>query len=62
MEDYIFQIEVPEDGRLVVDLGSTLFMAHNVYPGKKAVANVWKDVDYPFLGIVADAAAAGYSA
>lgn len=48
-----YQIEIPEDGRLVVDLGHTLFVAHNVYPGKRIVASATENIDYPFLGMVA---------
>lgn len=46
-------VQVPEDARLVVDLGNTIFVAHQAYPGKKAVAAFGADIDYPFLGIIA---------
>lgn len=46
-------VQIPEDARLVVDLGGTIFVAHQAYPGKKAVAKFGGDIDYPFLGIIA---------
>lgn len=47
-----YQIEVSEDARLVVDLGSTIFVAHQAYPGKKAVVAFGESIDYPFLAMV----------
>lgn len=47
-----YQIEIPEDARLVVDLGSTIFVAHQAYPGKKAVVAFGESIDYPFLAMV----------
>jgi hypothetical protein len=49
----LYEIDIPEDARLVVDLGTTIFVAHQVYPGKKALAKMGEGVDYPFLGIIA---------
>ncbi|MFZ5475207.1 MAG: AgmX/PglI C-terminal domain-containing protein [Myxococcota bacterium] len=49
----LYEIDIPEDARLVVDLGSTIFVAHQVYPGKKALAKMGEGIDYPFLGIIA---------
>jgi len=49
----LYAVELAEDARLVVDLGYTIFVAHSVYPGKKAVGKMSDEVDYPFLGIVA---------
>ncbi len=49
----LYSIEMAEDARLVVDLGYTIFVAHQVYPGKKAIGKMTDDVDYPLLGIVA---------
>ncbi|MDP2312111.1 MAG: AgmX/PglI C-terminal domain-containing protein [Pseudomonadota bacterium] len=46
-------VQIPEDARLVVDLGNTIFVAHQAYPGKKAVSKFGTDIDYPFLGIIA---------
>ncbi|MES2640446.1 MAG: AgmX/PglI C-terminal domain-containing protein [Myxococcota bacterium] len=46
-------VQIPEDARLVVDLGNTIFVAHQAYPGKKAVGKFGTDIDYPFLGIIA---------
>ncbi len=49
----VLRIEIPEDARLVVDLGNTIFVAHQVYPGKKVVGKAGENIDYPFLGIIA---------
>lgn len=49
----LYQIDIPEDARLVVDLGNTIFVAHQVYPGKKVVAKMGEGIDYPFLAIIA---------
>ncbi|MFN7144107.1 MAG: AgmX/PglI C-terminal domain-containing protein [Myxococcota bacterium] len=46
-------IDIPEDARLVVDLGNTIFVAHQAYPGKKYVVKAGQDIDYPLLGIIA---------
>jgi pSer/pThr/pTyr-binding forkhead associated (FHA) protein len=46
-------VDIPEDARLVVDLGPTIFVAHQAYPGKKVVAKMGENIDYPFLGIIA---------
>jgi len=48
-----YRIEIPEDGRLVVDLGNTIFVAHQVYPGKRAIVPFGDSIDYPFIGMVA---------
>ncbi len=47
-----YRIDIGEDARLVVDLGSTIFVAHQVYPGKKVIGKMGEGMDYPFLGIV----------
>lgn len=49
----LYSIEISEDARLVVDLGYTIFVAHQVYPGKKAIGKMSDGVDYPFMGIIA---------
>lgn len=46
------QVPITEDSRLVVDLGYTIFVAHQVYPGKKVIAKMAEGIDYPFLGII----------
>jgi len=48
-----YSVEIPEDARLVVDLGNTIFVAHQAYPGKKVVATSGQNIDYPLLGIIA---------
>ncbi len=50
--DGLFTVEIGEDSRLVVDLGSIIFVAHLVYPGKLA-AKGSSQVDWPIVGIVA---------
>jgi hypothetical protein len=51
-----YQVDIAEDARLMVDLGTTLFVAHQVYPSKKAVVPFGDNIDYPFLVMVASAA------
>jgi pSer/pThr/pTyr-binding forkhead associated (FHA) protein len=46
-------VEIPEDARLVVDLGNTVFIAHQAYPGKKAVAATGQNIDYSLIAIIA---------
>lgn len=48
----LFSIDIGEDTRLVVDLGTTIFVAHLVYPGKLA-AKGSTQIDWPIVGIVA---------
>ena len=50
--DGLFAVDIAEDSRLVVDLGSTLFVAHLAYPGKLAAKGA-SQIDWPILGIVA---------
>ncbi len=48
-----YQIAVPEEGRLVVDLGHTLFVAHEAWPGKPVAAGSGESIDYAFIAIMA---------
>jgi len=50
--DGLFTVDIGEDARLVVDLGATIFVAHLVYPGRKA-AKGSTQIDWPIVGIVA---------
>ncbi|MSQ03358.1 MAG: FHA domain-containing protein, partial [Myxococcales bacterium] len=50
--DGLFLVEIGEDTRLVVDLGSTIFVAHMVYTSKLA-ARAASQIDWPIVGIVA---------
>lgn len=47
-----YAVQIAEDARLVVDLGYTLFVAHQVFPGKKAIAKSNDNIDYPLLAIL----------
>ena len=49
--DGMIAVDISEDARLVVDLGPTLFVAHQVYPGKVA-AKTQTNIDWPLVGIV----------
>ncbi|MBM4364873.1 MAG: AgmX/PglI C-terminal domain-containing protein [Deltaproteobacteria bacterium] len=49
--DGMLTVDISEDARLVVDLGPTLFVAHQVYPGKPA-AKTQTNIDWPLVGIV----------
>ncbi len=50
--DGLFTVDITEDTRLVVDLGSTIFVAHMAYPSKLA-AKASMQIDWPIVGIVA---------
>lgn len=47
-----YSVQIGEDARLVVDLGYTIFVAHQVFPGKKAIAKSGDNIDYPLLAIL----------
>lgn len=49
--DGTFSVEINDDARVVIDLGATVFVAHQVYPGKKA-AKSSTEIDWPLVGIV----------
>ena len=48
----IYKIEVADNTRVVVDLGHVIFFAQLVAPGKKVIAGITENLDYPFLGIL----------
>ncbi|MCP4809895.1 MAG: AgmX/PglI C-terminal domain-containing protein [Proteobacteria bacterium] len=47
-----YKIEVDGNTRVVVDLGHVIFFSQLVSPGKKVVAAITENLDYPFLGIL----------
>lgn len=47
-----YQVEISEDTRLLADLGDTILFGQMVHPGKKVIAKLTDDLDYPFLGIM----------
>ena len=47
-----YAVQIGEDARLVVDLGYTVFVAHQVFPGKKAVGRASDSIDYALLAIL----------
>lgn len=49
----MYSVDITEDARVVVDLGYTIFVAHQVFPGKLVVGKAADDIDYPFLAIIA---------
>lgn len=49
----LYEFEVDENMRVIADLGGVVFFAQNVYPGKKVLAGLTDNIDYPFLGIMA---------
>ncbi|MDG1481816.1 MAG: AgmX/PglI C-terminal domain-containing protein [Myxococcota bacterium] len=51
--DGVYQFEVTEDTRVVADLGNVIFFSQMVYPGKKVLAALTDNIDYPFLGVMA---------
>ncbi|TNE92238.1 MAG: FHA domain-containing protein [Deltaproteobacteria bacterium] len=46
-----YEIPMSDDTRLVVDVDGVVFFAHNVHRGKRIIARLTEDVDYPFLAI-----------
>ena len=46
-----YEIPMSEDTRLVVDVDGVIFFAHNVHRGRRIIARLTEDVDYPFLAI-----------
>jgi pSer/pThr/pTyr-binding forkhead associated (FHA) protein/outer membrane biosynthesis protein TonB len=48
-----YQVDVDENTRLVADLGHTIIFSQMVYPGKKVLAKLTDNLDYPFLGVMA---------
>lgn len=49
----IYQFEVNEDTRVVADLGNVIFFSQMVFPGKKILAALTDNIDYPFLSVMA---------
>jgi len=47
-----YRIEIAEDARLVLEMGTTIFVAHQVYPGKQTVIAVGENIDWMFLAMV----------
>lgn len=47
----IFEVPVTDDLRLVLDADGVVFVSSMVHPGKKVVAGVTDNIDYPFLSI-----------
>ena len=47
-----YQVDVPEGARILVDIGHVVFFGQMVHPGKRVVAKMTEDLDYPFLGIL----------
>ena len=47
----MYEFEVDENTRVVADLGDVIFFAQNVYPGKKVLAALTDNIDYPFLAM-----------
>ncbi|MCO4746550.1 MAG: FHA domain-containing protein, partial [Proteobacteria bacterium] len=46
-----YEIAMDEDTRLIVDVDGVVFFAHNVHRGRRIIARLTEDVDYPFLAI-----------
>lgn len=49
----LIQVPIGDKSRLVIDLGYTVFVANQIYPGKQIVSKFAENIDYPFLGIIA---------
>ncbi len=48
----VYEVDVDDNTRLVADLGHVIFFGQMVHPGKKVVAGLAADLDYPFIGIM----------
>ncbi|MDP6932029.1 MAG: FHA domain-containing protein, partial [Myxococcota bacterium] len=48
----IYRIPVTDDTRVVADIGHVVFFGQMVYPGRKVIAPLTENVDYPFLGVM----------
>ena len=48
-----YEISVSEDLRLVIDIDGVIYFAHMVQPGKRVLAKMAENIDYPMLGIFA---------
>ncbi len=48
-----YQVDVDDDTRVVADLGKNVIVfGQMVYPGKRVLAGITDNLDYPFLGIM----------
>jgi pSer/pThr/pTyr-binding forkhead associated (FHA) protein len=48
-----YQVDVDDDTRVVADLGkNVIIFGQMVYPGKRVLAGITDNLDYPFLGIM----------
>lgn len=47
-----YEIDIDDGTRMVADLGHVIFFGQMVHPGKKVVAGIAADLDYPFIGIM----------
>ena len=48
-----YQVPIGDDTRVVADVGNSIIFGQMVYPGKKVIAKLTDQLDYPFLGIMA---------
>jgi hypothetical protein len=48
-----YQLSVGDDTRVIADIGHVIFFGQPVVPGKKVVAKLTENIDYPFLAIIA---------
>lgn len=48
-----YKIDIDENTRLVADVGTSIIFGQMVYPGKKVLAKLTDNLDYPFLGVMA---------
>ena len=46
-----YEIPVTEETRIVIDIDGVVYFAHMVQPGKRVLAKMAENVDYPMLGI-----------
>jgi pSer/pThr/pTyr-binding forkhead associated (FHA) protein len=50
-EDGHILVPITDDSRIMVDVGGVVFFSHMVHPGRRVLARMSEQVDYPFIAI-----------
>ncbi|MBW2255681.1 MAG: FHA domain-containing protein, partial [Deltaproteobacteria bacterium] len=50
-EDDHILVPITDDSRVMVDVGGVVFFSHMVHPGRRVLARMSEQVDYPFIAI-----------
>ena len=51
--DGLYRIELAEGARILMDTGEVIFFGQLTWPGRRIVASVVDNIDYPFAGVMA---------